>query len=207
MLKRLREYFFPSPIRDRAALQQFLSSQASYLAQRTSLEFSRNTLGYYNQHLWHNDKFLDAMRVSRWETFAALVEDMIVLLEGKLRGTEQVQHDTLRDGLVALAGDILGAYPLPPHRPQGWSDVLDRLALRLAAAQSAPPANHMDIAKVSARRFYDTMPVRSANRPADVAVIEGAVRFGFSGFAAKLSALLRPVPVVRALTTRGDAGR
>jgi len=199
VLKRLREYFFPSPIRDRAALQRFISSQASYLAQRTSLEFSRNTLGYYNQHLWHNEKFLDAVRVSRWESFAALVEDMIVFLEGKLRGAEQVQHESLRPRLVALAGDILATYPLPPHRPQGWGDVLDRLDRRLAAAQAAPPASHMEIAKVSAQRFYDTMPVRSPNRPADVEVIAGAVRFGFSGFGAKLSDLLRPAAVVRSL--------
>jgi hypothetical protein len=199
MLNRLKEYFFPSPIRDVTALQRFLSSQASYLAQRTSLEFCRNTLGYFNQHYWRDDRFLEELAVSRWESFAALAEDMAVLVEGHLRPHAAPEPERLVAPLAALVGAILGGYERPRHRPDGWADVIERSRTRLAQAQLAVPKAPMEISRVSAQRFYDTMPVRSNNKEYDVQVIESAVRFGFAGFAGKLASLLRPEPVAAAL--------
>jgi hypothetical protein len=199
MPNRLKEYFFPSPLRDLTALQRFLSSQASYLAQRTSLEFCRNTLGYFNQHYWRDDRFLEELAVCRWESFAALAEDMAVLLEGHLRPHARPAPGRLVPPLTRLVGDILDGYEKPRHRPDGWADVVERSGLRLAQAQLAAPKGPMDISKVSAQRFYDTMPVRSNNKAYDMQVIENAVRFGFAGFAGKLGALLRPEPVAAAL--------
>lgn len=205
MLNRLKEYFFPSPIQDVAALQRFLSSQASYLSQRTSLEFCRNTLGYFNQHYWREDRFLEELAVCRWECFAALVEDMSVLVEGRLRPRAEPAPARLVEPLVALVAAILERYERPRHRPGGWADVLDRARTRLAQAQLAAPRGHMDISKVSAARFYETMPVRSNNKEYDIQVIEGAVRFGFAGFAGKLEALLRPAPLAAELLAAASA--
>ena len=50
MLRRLVDHFRPPRIRDRAALRRFVSGEASYLAQRATYEFSRNTLAWYGQH-------------------------------------------------------------------------------------------------------------------------------------------------------------
>ena len=190
MLQRLRDYFFQPKLRTAAALRDFVSSQASYLAQRTSLEFSRNTLAYSHQYMMHQDSFLDEMRKSRWESFAVLIEDMLVAAEGLLRPAELAPAPRLADALVAMARAMLQGYERPAHRPQGWDDVIERIAARLAQAQLAPPKAPLEISAVSAERLYPLMPIHSDNRKKDREVVSGAVRFGFAGFAAKLAAAL-----------------
>jgi hypothetical protein len=195
MLQRLKDYFFQPKLRTAAATRDFVSSQASYLAQRTSLEFSRNTLAYSHQYMMHQDSFIDEMRKCRWESFAALIEDMLVALEGYLRPADAAAQQRLAAALVAMARSILEGYERPTHRPQGWDDVLQRIAVRLDQARLAPPQAPHAISAVSAARLYDLMPVYSPNKPKDQEAVDGAVRFGFAGFAAKLAAALEPEPV------------
>lgn len=197
MLQRLRDYFFQPKIRTVAALRGFVSSQASYLAQRTSLEFTRNTLAYSHQYLIHDEGFQDGLRVCRWESFASLIEDMLVLVENHLRPDDAGDAKRIRAMLVATARAMLGAYEIPRHRPQGWGDIVQRIETRLEQAALARPRTAHDIAEASATRLYDLMPVYSNNKKGDRAVVAGAVKFGFAGFAAKLSAAL-DAPAVRA---------
>lgn len=197
MLQRLRDYFFQPKIRTAAALRDHVSSQASYLAQRTSLEFTRNTLAYSHQYMIHDEGFQDSLRVCRWESFASLVEDMLVLVEAHLRPDDAGTAGRIRATLVAMAGEMLGAYEVPRHRPQGWGDVVQRIETRLEQAALGRPRTAHDIAEASATRLYDLMPVFSPNKKGDRAVVAGAVKFGFAGFAAKFSAAL-DAPAVRA---------
>ena len=197
MLQRLRDYFFQPKIRTAAALRDFVSSQASYLAQRTSLEFTRNTLAYSHQYLIHDEGFQDSLRVCRWESFAALIEDMLVLVESHLRPDDAGDAVRVRAALAGLGRAMLEAYETPRHRAQGWTDIVQRIETRMAHVALARPRAAHQIAAASAERLYDLMPVYSTNKKADRAVVAGAVKFGFSGFAAKLAAALDP-PSVRA---------
>ena len=197
MLQRLRDYFFQPKIRTAAALRDFVSSQASYLAQRTSLEFTRNTLAYSHQYLIHDEGFQDSLRVCRWESFAALIEDMLVLVESHLRPDDAGDAVRVRAALAGLGRAMLEAYETPRHRAQGWTDIVQRIETRMAHVALARPRAAHQIAAASAERLYDLMPVYSTNKKGDRAVVAGAVKFGFSGFAAKLAAALDP-PSVRA---------
>ena len=202
MLQRLRQYFFQPKLRTADALRDFVSSQASYLAQRTSLEFSRNTFAYSHQYMMYQDSFLDEMRKCRWESFAALVEDMLVAAEGKLRPPAEADAKRVAAALVGMARAILERYERPAHRPAGWDDVLSHVAARLAQAQLAPPKAPNEIAAVSAERLYALMPVHSDNPQKDREAVDGAVRFGFAGYAAKLYEALEAEPVRADLLAR-----
>lgn len=202
MLQRLRDYFFQPKLRTADALRDFVSSQASYLAQRTSLEFSRNTFAYSHQYMMYQDSFLDEMRKCRWESFAALVEDMLVAVEGKVRPPEAKDAENVAAALAGMARAILERYERPAHRPGGWDDVLTRIAARLAQARLAPPKAPNEIAAVAAGRLYVLMPVHSDNPKKDRDLVDGAVRFGFAGFAAKLFDALEPEPVRADLLAR-----
>jgi len=205
MLRRLRDYLFQPKLRAAAALGDFIASQAAYLAQRTSLEFCRNTLAYSHQYLMHDPSFMDALRVCRWESFAALVEDMLVCAEGHLRPDDAAAAQRLVAPLAALARGMFDRYERPRHRPQGWDDVLQRITQRLAQAQLGAPRPPLVISAVSAQRLYDCMPVYSDNKEKDKEAAFGAVRFGFAGFAAKLAAALEPAPVRRELLALSPA--
>lgn len=197
------EYFRPPPIVDGIALGRFLSGESSYLAQRATYEFARNTLAYFGQWAFGDDKFNDAFRISRWEAFAAILADAIVLTEGLLRPAVP-EPARLVGPLVSLYRRELHAYPLPPHRGAGWDDVIESLAARLTAAQQAPPAVVGDVARVASRRVYDTLPLYSHNKEYDITIIENSIRFGTIALNDRLVARLRPPVVWADLTKNGD---
>lgn len=197
------ENFRPPPIVDATALGRFLSGESSYLAQRATYEFARNTLAYFGQWAFNDDKFNDAFRISRWEAFAAILADAIMLTEGRLRPAAS-NPESLLAPLVALYHRELNAYPLPAHRSGGWDDLVERLRARLTVARLAAPIPAGELAKVAARRVYDTLPLYSDNKEYDVTIIDNAVRFGFVAFSDRLVARLRPSAVAADLTGTGQ---
>lgn len=182
MLQAIVDYVRPPRIGDLAALQRFLGGEASYLAQRSTYEFSRNTLAWFGQWAFGDDKFNDAFRLCRWESFAAVLADMMVMTLAKLRERAPSDSDHVVDGLVALFEAILTDYPLPAHRPNGWGDLVQGLRIRLGQSALASALEPADIARTAARRVYEVVPVHSANTAADYEVIEGAIRFGMVSF-------------------------
>lgn len=176
MMRRLVWYFLPPAIRKADDLSNFLEAQSNYLTQRATYEFSRNTLGYFGQHMFADEAFMAATRVSRWEGFAAVMADCLVLTEGLLRPAAE-SHD-LGPGLLRLYVRALAAQPSPAHRQAGYGDLVDLLGARLQQAATHPPAPVRDVARHAARRLLETLPVRSNNPRADRDGIEQAVHFG-----------------------------
>ncbi len=197
-MRRLIEYFRPPAIRDPAALAAFLIGQSNYLTQRATYEFSRNTLGYFGQHFFADEGFMAQTRICRWEGFAAVLADALVLTEGLLRPAG-IPADALRPGFVTLYGAALAAQPEPAHRAAGWSDLVDHLLQRLAGAAQAPPTPVREVSRHAARRIYDTLPIYSGNQPADRAGIEQAVHFGLVSVHDQLARRLAVADVARGL--------
>lgn len=196
MLRAVKNYFAPPPIEAASSLHVFLSGEASYLAQRSTYEFCRNTLAYFGQWVFDDERFNDAFRICRWEAFAAILADMIMVADGHFRAVQRDGETGLIGPLQRLQGEILRAYPLPTHRPQGWADVTDRVGCRLAQARLAAPAKVGDIARTAARRIYDVLPLYSENQEEDFRVIENAIRFGLIAFDGKFRTRVRSAAVV-----------
>lgn len=176
MIRRLVDYFLPPAICEAGDLRDFLVAQSNYLTQRASYEFSRNTLGYFGQHVFADQAFLAQTRVCRWEGFAAVLADALVLTEGLLRPAAGGRE--LAPGLVRLYVEGISAQPSPPHRPDGWVDLVTGLGTRLQQAAEGPPAPVREVARHAARCILDTLPIRSSNPKADRDGIHQAVHFG-----------------------------
>lgn len=176
MIRRLKDYFLPPAICEAGDLRDFLVAQSNYLTQRASYEFSRNTLAYFGQHVFADPAFLAQTKVCRWEGFAAVMADTLVLTEGLLRPAAGGR--ALAPGLVRLYVEGIAAQPSPPHRPDGWGDLVSSLDTRLQQAAALPPAPVRDVGRHSARCILETVPVRSANPKADRDGIQQAVHFG-----------------------------
>ena len=129
VMRRLVAHFFPPPIRTPEELGGFLCGQANYLTQRATYEFCRNTLGYFGQHMFADPRFQDQERVCRWEGFAAILADGLVLVEGLLRPVAPAPLSAMRSGLAALYAEGLAgsgsAEEFMEHGASGTADDLD----------------------------------------------------------------------------------
>jgi hypothetical protein len=207
MLQAIVDYLRPPAITETSALQRFLSGEASYLAQRSTYEFSRNTLAWFGQWAFGDDKFNDAFRLCRWEAFAAVLADMVVLTHEKLQRSAAEGSDALVAALTDLYEAALTEYPVPAHRPAGWVDRVQALRVRLGQAALAGPLAPAEVARTAARRIYEVLPVHSSNPDADYEAIEAAIRFGMVSFHDKLWRRLQAEAVSSALLDRARTER
>lgn len=177
MLAKLKNYLFPERIRSRAQLARFISGEASYVAQRSTYEFSRNTLAWYGQAAFGDPKFNEVFAVCRWEAFAALAADMTVIVRAFLDAGPDFDP-----ALLQVHADALGEYPAPAHRPEGWSDRHAALLSRFVGV----PADHRPDLKAMGHRtgvlIHEYVPARSKNAEEERAVLAAAVTFGLISF-------------------------
>jgi hypothetical protein len=178
VLRRVISRLRPARIATADALGTFLQERASLIAQKCAIDYCRGKTGLASYALFTEKPFLDALDVCRWETFAVVLGDLIILAETALRPhVEAGERERLCEALVTLHARILGSMPLPAHRSQGWEDAATSFAVRLKAAGEGAPRQALDVADHSAKRLFDTLPIHSSYRELDEEVVYGAVRF------------------------------
>jgi hypothetical protein len=190
----------PVPIASIAALQTFLRERAFFLAQKCAIDYCRGKTGLMSYALFSEKPFLDALEVCRWETFIAVLGDLLILVEGILRphaATEQ--QSRLCDALVGLHAAILAGLPAPAHRAQGWGDATDLFAPRLRTASAGTPRLVLEVADHSAQRLFETLPIHSSYRELDQEVVYGAVRFRMIALSGEMQRRFAAAELARAL--------
>jgi hypothetical protein len=176
--RRLRERLRPAPVATTGALQEFLRQRALFLAQKCAIDYCRGKTGLASYALFSEKTFLDALDICRWETFLAVLGDLLILTEGILRPhTASAPQSRLGEALIALHAAILADQPAPAHRAQGWGDATDAFAQRLMTASAGTPRQALKVADHSAKRLFETLPIHSSYRELDREVVYGAVRF------------------------------
>lgn len=186
-------------IASHADLLNFLDSRSAFLAQKCVYEYCRARSGVNWSKLMLEPDFLAAYEVSRWEAFAAALEDLLLLFEGRLRPADAQAQARLGERLTQAMAEVLERHPLPAHRPQGWAEEIAGLRQRLGLAQLAAPQAAAAIAKVGGTRIYEGLPLHQDMTKHDRELVTNAVRFNFSRIAADLDAQLDAVALAAEL--------
>lgn len=190
----------PAPIGDEPALRAFLEQRAALIAQKCAVDYVRGKTGLASHALFTEKPFLEAMDVCRWEAFAAILGDLLILVESQLRaqaaGERQARLQAILCGLYPC---ILAKFPLPAHRSAGWGDTEAVFQQRFQAAAQGRPQQALDVADHSARRLFDTLPIHANMRELDEEVVYGAVRFRMIAVNQELQRRLQPGQLVERL--------
>jgi hypothetical protein len=198
--KGLQARLRPPPIATADSFKTFLEQRAALIAQKCAIDYCRGKTGSFSHALFTEEAFIKALTVCRWETFAAVLGDLLVVAEGYLRPHAAAdQHARLCRALAALYTAILGSLPAPEHRAHGWSDAIEDFTARLKTASAAGPQHALDVADHSARRLFDTLPIHSSMRALDEEVVFGAVRFRMVAISQEMQRRVAAADVVKEL--------
>ena len=116
--RRLQSRLRPVPIATADALKAFVEERAAFIAQKCAIDYCRGKTGLASYALFTEKPFLDALDVCRWETFAAVLGDLLIITEGCLRPhLAPAQHSALREALIGVHAAALTQLPAPAHRP------------------------------------------------------------------------------------------
>jgi hypothetical protein len=197
---KVRDWFRSEQIEDRAALLAFADRNAALVAQKCAIDYCRGKAGTFSQSLFREKPFIEALTRCRWESYAAVLSDIVLIVEMRLTAAAHAigRQEALKPALLALYREALHAYPMPAHRPHGWDDALAEFERRQAAFDAAT-ARVDALAQRSARAMFDTLPIHTNMRKFDEEIVFGAVRFHFVAVTQRLDEQLRAAAVARSL--------
>ena len=159
---------------------RFLDRQAAFISQKCTVEYCRARSGLNWDKLFKERAFVEAMEVCRWESYAAILVEVAVMVEAKLRPSLKAVDAPpikLSRGIIALIQDILAGYPPPVHRPDGWSGVIEQARARLAEAQLAAPKPANQLGFKAGSSVYAVLPIHPTLRNHDFELIRNNIRF------------------------------
>lgn len=159
------------------ALRDFCRRHAAFIAQKCAIDYSRTKAGLFSYQLFKEQAFIDALTRCRWEGYAAVLADILIVMEGFLRPIAGDDATRVADRLAAWYPAILALDPPPAHRPGGWADAEARFAARMAAAAAAPPRGPAAVATVSGRLLYEALPIHTNHRDLDQEMVVASVCF------------------------------
>jgi hypothetical protein len=191
MLGQLIARWRPKPIATAADLADFIDQSASVIAQKSVIGYCQVKTNLPLSELTRERQFADAFERGRWEAFAAVVFDLVVVSEMNLRAAAGARAAELVGPLARLGGSVLARHPVPAHRPDGWSSEVEALHGRLARNQLAPRISIARVAEVSAERIYETLPIHERLREPDKPAIVANVQFLMVGLARRFESGFR----------------
>src|SRR3546814_10161627 len=110
-----------------------MGTQAAFISQKCTVEYCRARSGLMWEKLFRERAFLDALEICRWEAYAAVLVDVAVMIEAKMRpACGPATPDVLADRLTDMVRVNLGRFPVPEHRTAapGWNNIAAMAALR-----------------------------------------------------------------------------
>jgi hypothetical protein len=180
-----------------------LAGFADFLDRHAAMITHRSVIGYVQvktrmplHEIAREAPFRAAFERSRTEAYAAILADLLVVAEGVLR---EAAPGPLVEGLVRVYAELLARQSLPAHRPEGWDEATAALRARLAAAATAPPARVAEVARRSAERVYETLPIHESLRAADAPAIRASIQFLMVSLYAEFERRLDRAALARAL--------
>jgi hypothetical protein len=164
------------PIRDLAALADFIDQHAAFLMQKGIYEYSRARAGHYAKVLFAEQGFQQAVEQSRWRAYPLGLAMVGELVEGVLRpfGNDRIEQV---DALRTLVLSVFDRYPVPAAiGAEAWSHARADLARRLQHVGLHPPKRAFDIAEPFAETYFDLMPIHEKLRGRDFPTMRNYLR-------------------------------
>jgi hypothetical protein len=156
------------PIRDRAALAEFIDGNAAFLMQKGLYEYSRARAGHYSKVLFREPGFQAAIETARWRAYPLGLAMVAEMVEGVLRAHAGEERRALHESLGDIVLDVFDRYPVPAALgAPAWHEHRAELIRRLQLAGLHAPKRAMDIPEQWAQTYFDLMPIHEKLRTRD----------------------------------------
>lgn len=164
------------PIRDGAALREFLQTRASYVAQMTLYGYLRTRAGVRFPELFDNDVFVASVNIAKWHMWLACLSDLAVYAGGLVRrqGGSHAETGALMGRLV---DEILGETGKPHDAGPQFEEHAGRVRARLQLCDWAAQTDDADPFSESPTALVYWAPVVEDLKALDEEIVRNSVRF------------------------------
>jgi hypothetical protein len=164
-------------------LTRFLGEKTALVTQKTVIGYCYARTSLPLSELMRDQPFADAFERGRWLAYAAVLEDMFVIAEGRLRPAAAANGAELNAALSARFDRALADAAGAAVAAEARAAATGGMTARLNEARVVAPHSIADIAQTSGRRVYEAMPIHERHRRLDRESIIAGVRFLMVGMA------------------------
>ena len=148
------------PIRDSAALADFIDANAAFVTQKGIYEYARARAGHYAKVLFSEKGFQDAADHARWRAYPIGLAMVAEVTDNVLHQGRAAERARGLPKLRAIVLDVFDRYPPPAALDvQTWRDLRTGLVQRLDQLSLHPPKRAIDIPETYIQSYFDAMPI------------------------------------------------
>jgi hypothetical protein len=186
------------------ALRDFLSREASLVAQKPIVDYIHMKTRLSLNEFTRERQFVEAFDAARASSYAAVLADMVAVVEMHLRHAAGPRSGALPAALARVYRECLGRFDVAmPSDPDALAAELGR---RLAQLQLAAPKSSAEIARTSANAVFDQLPIHPKLRKEDREPVVESVRFLFMSRCQRLGERLAAGALLDELLAGSPAG-
>lgn len=163
-------------------LADFVALEADVLTQRTILHYTQALLGRRWKTMVATEEFRAAMYRSRWESYPAILSDLVCIAEAQLRAATALEVSERAAVFQRVFESALAARPIPPEHLKDAQPAIDRFPAELGRRLLAEPKASDRIAVSGGTYLFDHLPIHESARETHKLPVVNAVRFAMVGF-------------------------
>lgn len=165
------------PIDSAAALERFLETRSTYVAQTSLYGYLRTRTGVRYPELFHDPDFVRSINIAKWHIWLDCLSDLAVYAAGMM-ASQTPDRVAEADALVRrLVQTILDRTGRPEDAGEGYAAHADRVRARLEAFSSQGFADGEGVFTASPGSLTKWAPVVEELKALDDEIVTNSVRF------------------------------
>lgn len=178
-----REYFglggkvHKQPVDSIDALQTFIGTRASLIAQTSLYGYLRTRAGQRYPELFDNDEFIVSINIAKWHMWLACLSDLSVFAGGLLAHRTSLSEENVRDVMVALVDRLLAETGTPAEADADFPDHAQRVRQRIALTHWHGVEDGESCFQASQDTLVQRAPIMRELMALDEPIVRNSVRF------------------------------
>ncbi len=187
------------PIRDRAALRDFIDTRASHVAQTSLYGYLRTRAGMRYPELFEDDPFVAGINIAKWQMWLACVSDLAVFAGSRLAQHAPRDVGRVRFMMQGLVDEILEAAGSPSEAGDQFAAEAERVRQRIAHIDLLAVGDFEAAFTKSPTALVRWAPIMDELKELDEEIVRNSVRFRWQEVRRDLQRDLDPQAVLGGL--------
>ena len=179
----LRDYFGSigrrrdEPVDSRAALERFLDTRSSYIAQTSLYGYLRTRAGMLYPQLFDDDEFVRSVNIAKWHVWLACLSDLSVYAGGLLAQQPNAATASVEALMHELVGAILDRTGHPGEADSEFPGHAARVRARIASCDWTEISDDETSFTESPTALIRWAPIVESLKELDEGIVRNSVRF------------------------------
>ena len=165
------------PIRDTAALRDFLRTRSSYVAQMTLYGYLRTRAGTRLSLLYEDDQFTVAANIAKWHVWLACLSDLAAYTGGVLRRNGGASDAEVGRLICRMVDEILAETGIPEGSGPEFPAHAERVHARLALCNWSAQTDDNEPFYESPTALVHWSPIVDVLKELDEEIVRNSMRF------------------------------